>query len=128
MEKEESVGQGGKKKKKGHAWSDKIKRLGKKRNREGGKLEPLSQGMARRGEAEPSAREMGSSSSSSGEDAGGAAEPRRPRPRRAAQSPGPAPRPLPATRVPPPVTHGDGTGSAGLSPSVRPLPALYLSL
>lgn len=76
MEKEESVGQGEKNR---HAWSDKTKRLGEEENGEGGKLEPLSQGTARVGEAEPTAcenrvKKQRRSSGKSGKDEGGAAE------------------------------------------------------
>lgn len=62
MEKEESVGQGGKKKKR-HAWSDKIKRLGEEEEQgrwETGAVEP-GDGPSR--EAEPAAGAIGRSCS-----------------------------------------------------------------
>lgn len=53
------MGQGGKKKKKDTLGAIKSSGWGKRRNREGGKLELLSQGTARAGEAEPAAGEIG---------------------------------------------------------------------
>ncbi|XP_036243076.1 putative uncharacterized protein ASB16-AS1 [Molothrus ater] len=98
-----------------------------RRNREGGKLEPLSQGTARVGEAEPAACEREEkqcrSRGKSGKDEGrrnDGREPRRPRsarprPRRAAPEQrlvpaGPAP---PRPPAPSSVTDRDGTSRAG---------------
>lgn len=124
MEKEESVGQG--EKKIGTLGAIKSSGWGKRRNREGGRLEPLSQGTARVGEAEPAACESGRRSSAEAAGRAGRMEAERrrapappqrcarPRPRRAApeQRLVPAGSALPQPPVPSPITHRDGTSRA----------------